>query len=105
MLRLFESTAFYMLLTEKTIKGIIDFLLIYFITLLLVGVPFSILNFNREEESRLQTEDFGWWLLNTFIDEYYIHIGVDYATVIPNVVGQDDSWYTSLIFMISTFFT
>ena len=49
-LRLFEMTAFYVLLVKMTMKEILPFMILLFVSLLIFGIPMSMLSLNREED-------------------------------------------------------
>ena len=65
-LRLFEGTAFYILLIEYTLRNIKSFLLIIVVALLAFGIPLSMLDLNRESSNPLIDSPFGFWLLDSF---------------------------------------
>lgn len=46
-LRLFEGTAFYILLVEETLKDIVAFMIVLAVSLMIFGTPIGILNMNR----------------------------------------------------------
>ena len=48
-LRLFENTAFYVLLVKLTMKDILPFMILLFVSLLIFGIPMSMLSLNRDE--------------------------------------------------------
>ena len=50
-MRLFSNTAHYITLIKETLRDSWSFLIILFANLMLFGVPMSIINFNRNEES------------------------------------------------------
>ena len=63
-LRLFESTAFFVTLVEKTLKDIKWFMLLFFLALLVFGVPYALINLNRDDDSELISSIFFWWVLD-----------------------------------------
>ena len=63
-LRLFESTAFYVLLVKLTMKDILPFMILLFVSLLIFDIPMSMLSLNRDENSTLVDESFGFWLID-----------------------------------------
>ena len=74
-LRLFESTAFFVTLVEKTLKDIKWFMLLFFLALLVFGVPYSMVNMNRDEESELISTLFFWWVLDIVYNQFMLAIG------------------------------
>ena len=50
-LQLFEKTAFYVMLVELTIKGIVGFMILFVVALIAFGLPLSVLDLNRDEET------------------------------------------------------
>ena len=67
-LRLFENTAFYVLLLKQTLKDIKIFIVLIFVALSTFGIPMVILNFNREVETQVVDGLFSFWFLNMFIN-------------------------------------
>ena len=61
-LRLFEDTAFYVLLVGETLYDIRYFLLLLLITLMMFGVPLLMLDANSLEDKELIEASFGFWL-------------------------------------------
>ena len=80
-LRLFELTAFYILLLKQTLWDIRIFMILLIIALATFGIPMVILNFNRDEgmngdDGTLVVEkEFDYWLLNMFINQYLLALG------------------------------
>ena len=74
-LRLFEITAFYVQLLEATIKGIGSFMLLFFVALLLFGLPFSMLNENRTGESNIMDYTLYYWLFDVVYNQYLLSAG------------------------------
>ena len=66
-MRLFNRTAFYVQLLSKTISKIKYFMVLFFVSILIFGLPFSMLTLNRDSNSQLMVpERFGWWFIDTF---------------------------------------
>ena len=66
-MRLFNRTAFYVQLLSKTISQIKYFMVLFFVSILMFGLPFSMLTLNRDSNSQLMVpERFGWWFIDTF---------------------------------------
>ena len=61
-LRLFEETAFYVLLVGETLYDIRHFLLLLIAALMMFGIPLLMLNGNSEEDSELIEGTFNFWL-------------------------------------------
>ena len=74
-LRLFEMTAFYVQLLEATIKGIGSFMLLFFVAMLLFGLPFSMLNENRTGESNIMDYTLYYWLFDVVYNQYLLSAG------------------------------
>ena len=58
-LRLFEYTAFYILLLKKTLIDIRIFMILLFVALATFGIPMIILNFNRGKDNEAVEGLFG----------------------------------------------
>ena len=67
-LRLFESTAFYILLVGETLSDIQAFMIILLCTLLAFGVPMYMLNMNREDDNAVIDSTFGFWGINVLLN-------------------------------------
>ena len=52
-LRLFEKTAFYILLVEVTLKDVSSFLILLVTALMMFGVPMVMLNLNRDNDNSI----------------------------------------------------
>ena len=74
-LRLFENTAFYILLLKQTLKDIKIFIVLIFVALATFGIPMIILNFNRQEENKVVDGLFSFWFLNMMINQYLLALG------------------------------
>ena len=76
-LRLFDSTAFYVLLVAETLADIKPFMMLLSATLLLLGVPILILDGNRvEDENKLLNDAFGFWILDLLYTQYMLALGM-----------------------------
>ena len=51
-LRLFKDTSFYVLLVKLTIKDITAFIILFVVSLLIFGIPMSMLSLNRVEDDK-----------------------------------------------------
>ena len=74
-LRLFEGTAFYILLVGETFKDIQAFMILLICTLLSFGVPLYMLNMNRDESNEVIDPIFGFWGINVLINQYFLALG------------------------------
>ena len=63
-LRLFEQTAFYVLLVQITLEDITYFMLLVLTTLMMFGVPLLMLDANSAEDKGLIDGNFNFWLLD-----------------------------------------
>lgn len=63
-LRLFEETAFYVLLVQETIKDIKYFILLLITTLMMFGVPLLMLDANSADDKELIDKSYNMWLLD-----------------------------------------
>lgn len=73
--RLFDKTAFYVLLVEATLKDVSFFLFLLLLALLMFGVPISILNFNRDDKSKIVSDSIGFWLIDCIFNQYLLALG------------------------------
>ena len=67
-LRLFEQTAFYILLMITTLKDASSFLILLLIALMMFGVPMIMLNLNRDVENQIVDSTFDNWIANMFLN-------------------------------------
>ena len=67
-LRLFEGTAFYILLVQETMKDIKAFLILLMTTLMMFGIPMVMLDLNRTEDNALVDATFGFWGFNLLLN-------------------------------------
>ena len=76
-LRLFEKTAFYILLVGETFVDITAFMIILAVALLMFGVPMIMLNLNRskEEDNLVIAEAFGHWSVDMLVNQYLLSLG------------------------------
>lgn len=66
-LRIFDATGFYIILLTETMKDIRAFIILVFVSLLLFGVPLTMLNLNRTEDTQVVEPVFGHWFLNMIL--------------------------------------
>jgi len=76
LLRLFDSTSFYVHLILETLKDISAFLLLLFLSLVMFGIPLMILNMNRSGDDDLVVEElFSFLPINMLINQYLMALG------------------------------
>ena len=71
-LRLFENTAFFVLLMIETLADIKDFMVLIMVSLLMFGLPMTILNNNRGELDSVQDAPIGFWIIDMIIGQYFL---------------------------------
>ena len=101
-LRLFENTAFYVLLLKQTLKDIKIFIVLIFIALATFGIPMVILNFNRESDAQVVDGLFSFWFLNMFINQYLLALG---EFSIDNFANNPQDILCYFFFICATFIT
>ena len=74
-LRLFEDTAFYVLLVFETLKDIRHFLFLLLTTLMMFGVPMLMLDANSSDGKEVIEETFGFWLADLIYNQYLLALG------------------------------
>ena len=84
-LRLFDSTSFYILLLGETLSDILPFMVLFVLSLMMLGVPMFMLDFNSEpiidevtgeEVSGEVIESlFTFWPSNMLLNEYMLTLG------------------------------
>ena len=77
-LRLFESTAFYVQLLRATLINISSFMLLFFVAILLFGLPLSMFNQSRSktnEEEQIISEQLYMWLEDVIYNQYLLALG------------------------------
>ena len=67
-LRLFEGTSFFIQLIEQTFKDVRWFLILFFVALIAFGIPMSMLDLNRDEESALISASYGFWIIDAIVN-------------------------------------
>jgi len=101
-LRLFEKTAFYILLVEETMKDVSSFLILLVTALMMFGVPMVMLNLNRTADNSIVDDPFGFWGLNMLLNQYLLALGeFNY----DNFANQPQSYLCYIFFMLATFIT
>ena len=74
-LRLFEPTAFFILLVEQTLKDIRFFIILILLALLMFGFPFVILNQNRFDGDEIIEKSIDNWVIDMIINQYLLALG------------------------------
>jgi hypothetical protein len=101
-LRLFEKTAFYILLVEETMRDVSSFLILLFTALMMFGVPMIMLNLNRTADNSIVDDPFGFWGLNMLLNQYLLALGeFNYE----NFANQPQSYLCYIFFVLATFIT
>ena len=67
-LRVFEPTAFYVLLMTETIRDTKIFIILILFALMMFGIPLSILNENRGEEDAIVESSIGFWVFDMLLN-------------------------------------
>ena len=76
-LRLFDFSAFYVLLIIVTIKDVSPFLGLLLTALMMFGVPIVMLDASSSSDKRLIEDAFNSWPLNLIYNQYLLAIGKD----------------------------
>ena len=101
-LRLFEQTAFYILLMTETLKDVSSFLILLLTALMMFGVPMIMLNLNRGPDAQIVESTFSYWIFNMFLNQYLLALGeFNHA----NFADQPQAVMCYVFFIGATFFT
>jgi hypothetical protein len=101
-LRLFEGTAFYILLVQETLKDIQAFMILLIAALMMFGVPMLMLNLNRAEGDELISSSFRFWGLNLLLNQYLLALG---EFNMDNFDDKPQSVLCYIFFILATFIT
>ena len=102
-LRLFENTAFYVLLLQETLNDLKWFLVLLGVAFLMFGLPMSMLSLNRsDEDSRLIQERFEFWFIDLIYNQYLLALG-EFET--DSFMAGNETRLVLLIFICATFYT
>lgn len=101
-LRLFENTAFFILLVEETMKDIAAFMIILFASLLVFGLPIQYLNLNRTDDNAIVDGVFGFWGLDILFNQYLLSLG---EFNMDNFADNPQSLICYIFFIMATFIT
>lgn len=77
-LKLFQETAFFIMLVGETLNDVKSFFVILLSTLLMFGLPMFMLNLNRtagDDGSEVITPFFGFWPLDVLMNQYFLALG------------------------------
>lgn len=100
-LRLFEQTAFYVMLVTETQRDIRAFIILLFTSLMLFGVPLEMLNLNRSEQAKIIVPSFDSWFVNLFLNQYLLALGEFNH---HNFANQPQAVLCYFLFLSATFF-
>ena len=101
-LRLFEKTAFYILLLSQTISDVSYFLILLVTTLMMFGVPMVVLNLNRVEENSIVEDSFNIWVFDMLLNQYLVLLG---EFSLDNFADQPQSRLCYIFFIFATLIT
>ena len=74
-LRLFEGTAFYIMLLVDTLRDVQAFLVLIVASLTWSGLPMVMLNLNRDENHEILDGTFGHWIPDMLLNQYFLALG------------------------------
>ena len=74
-MRLFEPTAFYVLLILETLRDVKNFIFLLMITFLMFGVPVLMLDMNSAEDYEMIDDTWHNWLPNLLFNQYMLAMG------------------------------
>lgn len=103
-LRLFEDTSFFILLIEKTFSDIKWFLILFAVALIAFGVPMSMLELNRDENSELVSAPLNFWVIDTILNQYLLSLG-EFSSLDHLANGGPQAHLAMSFFIAATFFT
>ena len=105
-LRLFEDTAFYILLIENTLNDVMGFLAIFFLALITIGMPMHFLDLNRayRGDDELIEPAFNFWIADAMYNQYLLSLG-EFASLENMGDGAAHEKLVLLFFSFATFFT
>ena len=101
-LRLFEGTAFYIMLLVDTLRDVQAFLVLIVASLTWFGLPMVMLNLNRDENHKILDGTFGHWIPDMLLNQYFLALGeFNYA----NFANQPQAIVCYALFLLATFFS
>ena len=101
-LRLFEKTAFYILLLSQTISDVSYFLILLLTALMMFGVPMVMLNLNRAEEKSIVDDPFNSWVFDMLLNQYLVLLG---EFNLDNFADEPQSRLCYIFFIFATLIT
>ena len=103
-MRLFSKTAFYVQLLAKTLSQVKWFMLLFLVSMLMFGLPLSILDLSRSADTDLlPKERFNWWVIDSIYNQYLIILGE--FPIRSNMMSGPDVGLVMGMFCGATFFT
>ena len=75
LLRVFEETAYYILLIQETIFGIQFYMILILLAFIMFGIPMGMLNFNRFADNEIVIHPTTNWFLDMLINQYILALG------------------------------
>ena len=98
-LRLFEKTAFYILLLGQTISDVSYFLILLLTALMMFGVPMIMLNLNRAEDKSIVDDPFNSWVFDMLLNQYLVLLG---EFNLDNFANEPQSRLCYIFFIFAT---
>ena len=102
-LRLFEKTSFYVKLVELTLEGVGWFMILFTVALVGFGLPMSMLDMNRSEDTHLIIPIFGWWFIDALYNQYLLSLG-EFSSL-DSAEGNPQAQLVLSFFVAATFFS
>ena len=78
------------------------FLILLGITLVMFGIPMVLLNFNRSDDNKIVQNDFSYWGVNMFLNQYKLILG---EFDLDNFAGNPQAAMCYGTFILATFIT
>ena len=101
-LRLFEQTAFYVLLLEITMQDIKYFFLLVLATLMMFGVPLLMLDGSSKDGFELIDGTFNFWIIDLMYNQYLLALG---EFGLDNFGEHPQAALVYFFFVLATFFS
>lgn len=101
-LRLFDQTAFYIMLIVVTLRDVRHFMLLLLLTLLMFGVPLLMLNANSAPGKELIDPAFGYWAFDLTYNQYLLALG---EFGMDNFGDHPQAVLVYCFFILATFFS
>ena len=103
LLRVFEETAYLILLIQETIIDIRYFMILIILAFTMFGVPMSILNFNRFSHNEIVESPTTYWFIDLLISQYILALG-DFVSLSYYEKGVQ-TIFCYIFFILATFIT